>query len=187
MSLHGIYCNRCGKQFKSQSSLLNHQSQPLSKCLELYNIMLQAQEPLTSQPESQAQGFSAASSFALSPSPPVPSPPLSPIWPADTEMMDVANDQSSTEGDTASAPSSPFYSVPFPGASQTFGKAETFMGIFDKDDYADERNSNLYYPFATQQEWKLASFLLKSGLSMVQTDEFLRLELVSVKYCLKLF
>jgi hypothetical protein len=144
--------------------------------------MLQAQA-LTSQSESQAQGFSAAaSSFA-----PSPSPPLSPIWPADTEMMDVANDQSSTEDETASASSPPFYSVPFPDASQTFGKAETFMGIFDKDDYADERNSNLYYPFATQQEWKLASFLLKSGLSMVQTDEFLRLELVSVKYCLKLF
>ena len=109
---------------------------------------------------------------------------MSSTWPRDSEMMDVTIGQSST-GETAPVPSSPFYSIPFLGASQTFGKGETFLDIFNKDNYADKRNDNLYYPFATQPEWELASFLLKSGLSMAQTDEFLRLDLVSLKYCLK--
>jgi len=38
---------------------------------------------------------------------------------------------------------------------------------------------NLYYPFVSQPEWELASFLLKSGLSMVATDKFLKLQIVS--------
>jgi len=38
---------------------------------------------------------------------------------------------------------------------------------------------NLYYPFASWPEWELASFLLKSGLSMVVMDEFLKLQIVS--------
>jgi hypothetical protein len=97
-------------------------------------------------------------------------------------MMDV--DHSSLEDQTAQpapAPPFPFYFVPFPGASQAFGKGETFLDIYNKDDYADKRNDNLYYPFATQSEWELASFLLKSGLSMAQTDEFLKPELVCFK------
>jgi hypothetical protein len=64
--------------------------------------------------------------------------------------------------------------------SKVFGKGETFMDVFNKDDYADIWNDNLYYPFASQAEWKLASFLLQSGLSMAQTDEFLKLDLVSL-------
>jgi hypothetical protein len=101
-------------------------------------------------------------------------------------MMDV--DHTSLEDQTAQsapAPPFPFYSVPFPGASQAFGKGETFLDIYNKDDYADKRNDNLYYPFATQSEWELASFLLKSGLSMAQTDEFLKLEQVMMFYILK--
>jgi hypothetical protein len=99
-------------------------------------------------------------------------------------MMDVTDGQSPSS-ETTPAPSFPFLSVPFPGASQAFGKGETFLDIFDKDEHADRRNNSPYYPFATQPEWELASFLLKSGLSMAQTDEFLKLELVSLKYCVK--
>jgi hypothetical protein len=92
-------------------------------------------------------------------------------------MMDVTGGHSTNSHDTAPPP---FYSVPFPGASQAFGKGKTFLDIFNKDDYADIRNDNLYYPFASQAEWKLASFLLQSGLSMAKTDEFLKLDLVSL-------
>jgi len=94
-------------------------------------------------------------------------------------MSDITNGHDSTTNETAPLAGPPFYSVPFPGASQAFGKGETFLDIFNKDNYADMRNDNLYYPFATQEEWKLSSFLLRSGLSMAQTDEFLKLDLVS--------
>jgi len=36
----------------------------------------------------------------------------------------------------------------------------------------------LFYPFASQPEWELASFLLKSDLSRVAIDQFLKLQLV---------
>ncbi len=53
------------------------------------------------------------------------------------------------------------------------------MDLFDDDEYAENREMNLYYPFASRPEWELASFLLKSGLSMVAMDEFLKLQIVS--------
>ena len=54
------------------------------------------------------------------------------------------------------------------------------MDLFNKDEYADARQTNLYYPFASQLEWELASFLLKSDLSRVAIDQFLKLQLVSI-------
>jgi hypothetical protein len=94
--------------------------------------------------------------------------------------MDVTSGHSTNSKTAPETAPPPFYSVPFPGASRAFGKGETLSDIFNKDDYADIRNDNVYYPFASQAEWKLASFLLRSGLSMAQTDEFLKLDLVSL-------
>ena len=68
----------------------------------------------------------------------------------------------------------------FPGASEIFGNGKTYMDLFDDDEYAGNRETNMYYPFASQPEWELASFLLESGLSMVATDRFLKLQMVSV-------
>ena len=67
----------------------------------------------------------------------------------------------------------------FPGASEIFGQGKTYMDLFDDDKYAENQETNLYYPFASQPEWELASFLLKSGLSVVATDKFLKLQMVS--------
>ena len=52
------------------------------------------------------------------------------------------------------------------------------MDLFHEDKYADMRQVNPYYPFASQAEWELASFLLKSGLSRVAVDQFLKLQFV---------
>jgi hypothetical protein len=67
----------------------------------------------------------------------------------------------------------------FERASETFGKGSSFMNRFDSDEHAEKRQENLYYPFSSKDEWALASFLLKSGLSMTAIDEFLHLVLVS--------
>jgi len=50
------------------------------------------------------------------------------------------------------------------------------MGDFN----ADKQLHQLYYPFASQDEWDLASFLLHSNLSMASIDKFLNLGMVSV-------
>jgi hypothetical protein len=64
------------------------------------------------------------------------------------------------------------------GASQTFGHGPTFMDRFDTDRHAELRETNLFYPFASQQDWEIASWLLRSDISMAAIDDFLSLELV---------
>lgn len=66
----------------------------------------------------------------------------------------------------------------YEGASKTYGKGTTFMAHFDYDRFANERIANLYYPFASREEWEFASFLLCSSLSMHAIDKFLSLDLV---------
>ncbi|KIK33927.1 hypothetical protein CY34DRAFT_26962 [Suillus luteus UH-Slu-Lm8-n1] len=48
----------------------------------------------------------------------------------------------------------------------------TFLDIFDTDEYADCRKDNLFYPFASRNEWEVADFLLWSPLSMATINEF---------------
>lgn len=74
----------------------------------------------------------------------------------------------------------PFRIKQHPTSSRVFGHGETFMDQFDKDQFVEARKQGLlYYPFATRDEWELASFLLQSNLSMSAIDRFLKLELVS--------
>jgi hypothetical protein len=104
-----------------------------------------------------------------------------------TDSMDVmdttdtvnANHQSDDQYPEQHATLPPIYTELYHGASYTFGQGETYMKLFDEDEHAEKRKTNLYYPFASQPEWELASFLLKSGLSMGMMDEFLKLQMVS--------
>jgi hypothetical protein len=66
-----------------------------------------------------------------------------------------------------------------PEAARVYGTGHTFMNVFDADKYADKRKENLYYPFASKQDWEMGAWLLRSGLSMPAIDQFLRLQLVS--------
>jgi hypothetical protein len=69
----------------------------------------------------------------------------------------------------------------YEGSAKEYGTSTTFMEEFDRDQYAGERAKNLYYPFASKDEWELAAFLLRSDLSMVSIDTLLSLKLVSVR------
>ena len=62
-----------------------------------------------------------------------------------------------------------------------------FMDQFFNDQYATLRQENLYYPFASRTDWQLASWLLRSRLSMAAIDDFLSLELVSLLFSLVRF
>jgi len=90
------------------------------------------------------------------------------------------NDQSDLDDQYPNQDTIPsIYTELFPGASDIFGKGETFIDLFDGNEYAESWKKNVYYPFASQPEWELALYLLKSGLSMAATDEFLNLQMVS--------
>ncbi|KAJ7263198.1 hypothetical protein B0H12DRAFT_1001291, partial [Mycena haematopus] len=52
------------------------------------------------------------------------------------------------------------------------------------DKYAAERVHNIYYPFASKAEWQLAAFMLRSGMTTSDIDEFMGLELI--RACLPL-
>lgn len=71
-----------------------------------------------------------------------------------------------------------FFTESHPDPSKIYGRGRTFMDFFDADEFASQRSENLYYPFASKQDWETASWLLRSSLSMAEIDAFLRLELV---------
>lgn len=72
-----------------------------------------------------------------------------------------------------------FFTENYPTGVESFGQGDTFMDVFDADDHADKRRDNLYYPFASRQDWEIASWILRSSLSMAEIDSFLSLELVN--------
>ncbi|KAJ7911544.1 hypothetical protein B0H13DRAFT_2328201 [Mycena leptocephala] len=67
----------------------------------------------------------------------------------------------------------------YPGAAGTYGRGDTFMDGFHKDEYASERKTNLYYPFASAEEWELAVFITKCNMTIADTNEFLKLRLTA--------
>lgn len=70
----------------------------------------------------------------------------------------------------------------YPGASEIFGQGETLLDHFYNDGYSHLRDQFPYYPFASHSEWELASFLLRSDLSMSALDDFFKLSMVSSTY-----
>ena len=48
----------------------------------------------------------------------------------------------------------------------------------DKDEHGAQQQENLYFPFASREEWEFASWLLRSGLGLSAIDHLLSLDLV---------
>lgn len=67
----------------------------------------------------------------------------------------------------------------FKGCGESFPGGKTFMDDFWIDQYAEQRHENIYYPWASKQEWVFASWLLRSRLSMASIDSLLSLDIVS--------
>ena len=75
----------------------------------------------------------------------------------------------------------------YEGAAKEYGTGTTFMDEFDHDQYAGERIENLYYPFASRNEWEFAAFLLCSDLSMASIDSLLSINLVRVSLAIRMY
>ena len=67
----------------------------------------------------------------------------------------------------------------YQGCVETFPGGETFMSQFRNDQYVEQRRQNIYFPWASRQEWAFASWLLRSHLSIAAIDCLLSLEIVS--------
>ncbi|KIK14429.1 hypothetical protein PISMIDRAFT_38112, partial [Pisolithus microcarpus 441] len=64
------------------------------------------------------------------------------------------------------------------GASANYRRGYTFMDAFDADPFLLEHQHNLFYLFSSGAEWKFASWLTNSGLSMATIDECLSLDVI---------
>jgi hypothetical protein len=67
----------------------------------------------------------------------------------------------------------------YAAAAKVYGQGQTFMDRFGADVYAEHRETNLYYPFASKEDWEIGNFLEGSSLSVAAIDAFLSLGLVS--------
>ena len=158
-------CTRCGKKFTREEDVLNHMNQPWSKCASWMHDLVKISDAIDLPHRKRNESPELSHSRTLT---------------DDGFGMDIempVTDEHHTPGTLADTMWT--YVEEFPGAGCTYGNGETFMNLFDTDQHAHHRTHNLYYPFASKAEWQLASWLLRSNLSMQAIDEFLLLDLVS--------
>ena len=154
------YCQRCGKKFLDTARVLNHMNQPISSCRTYYEELLQIAEAIGSSPEGvqfspddQPHEIEMDRSAGGS----------SPIFDKSRSPTPMATEEDPTINTASSHSSSPFFPEFYPGASKIFGSGQTFMDNFDNDQFSKERQVHSHYPFASKDEWHMASFLLRSG------------------------
>lgn len=190
--LSGHYCPCCSKCFNSITQVRQHLNQPHGRCHPaLHPSVLRAGKTL-----SEKYGLVGASQPS--------SPGLYPQQDGDVDFGNV-NFGDIDFGDHASDFNPGFANSPpnsppleglhsegpqpdspmegpkreyFPGASLTYGRGKTFMDEFRANEFAAERETNPYFPFASGEEWEYASFLSFSNLSQAAISELLKLRLV---------
>lgn len=101
-------------------------------------------------------------------------------WAGDT-AMNTEEEDVTMRSETNKA-TYPYIVEEHPTGSWTFGRGSTLMDQFRNDEFAHLRQELPYYPFASRDEWELASFLLRSDLSMSVLDEFFKLSLVMLQF-----
>ena len=153
-----VICPSCSKQFPTDLLVLRHMNNPQTSCQNwLQFSQSMAQEDLnplaTARPTANAADGNG----------------------------NINDDDDNTSDHTSDHNTSVdmHYEDAHPNAPSFFGSSPTFMHQFDTDPLADQRQTNLYFPFSSKEEWGLASWLLCSGLSMRAIDEFLALPIVS--------
>lgn len=70
----------------------------------------------------------------------------------------------------------------FQGPSWCYPHGMTFMDQFFLDKYGKLHKDNIFYPFTSQKNWQITSWLLCSHLSMAAINSFLSLDLVRYIY-----
>ncbi|KAJ7916120.1 hypothetical protein B0H13DRAFT_2231709 [Mycena leptocephala] len=179
------YCPICCTRFTNRQNCLRHMNQPHGRChASLHPAVLKAGQTITekykllaSQNEEQAEEpFENMMDTSDTNDDREQSPPQ------DTGFYDydphLDDDSHWDDEPNVPAPNSPHREY-YKGAAKTYGRVDTFMDIFRQDKYAKDRENNVYYPFASADEWELASYIIRSNMTVAATDEFLKLRLTA--------
>ena len=163
-------CPKCSRHFGTPIQVARHLAQPLSLCarIERASATELISIPLRTPLNSDVLPVNAASG----------DPPVGEEF--DNQAFDDIQPAVESQGPPQSSHPDNLFCHTFPGAAQAYGVGPTFMDNFDIDRHARERRGNLYYPFASRQDWEVAEFLLSSGMSMARIDRFLHLESVCI-------
>lgn len=157
------YCPVCCKGFETTFRCQQHLAQPRGAChnhLKTHPSILKAGRIARDNPTEI---------------PLFPSAMEDPSLPEDDPPLDHFSVEDNYPPPNPEAP----YRENYTGAARKHDdKGPTFMDNFWSDPKADERKSNIFFPFASSEEWEFASWLLKANLPLAITDEFLKLRLV---------
>jgi hypothetical protein len=179
ISANGIPCPSCGKHFKNNTRMLQHMSQPTSRCnkkrrnLQLVRISYSAAmgQRRRNRPNltRDAVGFDPNE---------------------DIYQNNDDNDQFSFNVDNLDRDGSEGLAVgrdvergqvvePCPNVPRVYLGGITFIEGFDQDSYTAQRSEVPWYPFASQKDWEVAHWLMRTNISMAEIDEYLNLNFVS--------
>lgn len=157
-------CPSCGKGgFADHESVARHMSQPRSGCANWTDNLVRLHENLTPSVDHDSMSIDEPSIVQG----------LHEL--GQNELPEDAEDAPALEELPERRSSSTHY---FPGAAQVYEGGTTFLDKFEADEFNKHRLLNVYYPFGSSGDWELASWLLRSGLSMGAIDSLLSLNLV---------
>ncbi|KAH9010154.1 hypothetical protein EDB85DRAFT_1880639 [Lactarius pseudohatsudake] len=161
-----MHCPQCDRKFRNRKALLCHMNHPFGSCHSHFQEVVNLADELQRYQERRGQRRPIPTS--LSPEP----------MDIDVDATLAAVEDLQEDFQNVDGPGKPFIQE-YVGAAREYGRGTTFMQGFDRDPYSQERKKNLYYPFASRGEWEMATFLLRSSLSVSSIDSFLSLELIN--------
>ncbi|KAF9777995.1 hypothetical protein BJ322DRAFT_1114538 [Thelephora terrestris] len=154
-SLNG-QCPSCHRWFETEAAVLRHMNHRSTSCLTWFDY-LESISPHPGYPSSRNQSNRDEA----------------------TRSDDTTHsDEPMLEDEPVSDSNRPRYEDIHPNAPFVFGSGPGFIDAFNSNRHAEKRKSNLYYLFYHKEEWGLASWLSRSGLSMRAIDDFLALPIV---------
>jgi hypothetical protein len=162
-NLH-MRCARCQRKFRDRKALLCHMNHPFGACYSHFQEVADLADELQRYKNRPREIDNNVQPMDLRPDMDVDA--------TFTEHDDLGGNDWRMDGE--------LFVEEYEGAAKEYGTGTTFMDEFDCDQYAGERIINLYYPFASRDEWEFAAFLLRSDLSMASIDSLLSLNLVIV-------
>lgn len=151
--IKSVSCPRCGKKFCTETNVLQHMNQPTGSCYS-GSIPLFDEQAILAAQANRAPGSSSADQGEVEPPE---------ILDEDVEMNEFASNHS---GDPSDLEPLQFgvgqlrpgrYVETFEGCGETFPGGRTFMDGFWADEYAEQRRENIYYPWASKDEWAFTS------------------------------